>query len=550
MVAREVIPEHELREGLRRQAIIRQLAQSLRLSKGQITDASVALGLSRSRIYELIKCYRKYPCVETLLRRRQRRHNAGRGRLDPGVEQVIQDCIHRYYLGVKEPIRIAALYAIVEQACLQQGLDVPCEQSIRRRVKRLPDRELAMAGKLPGPRNKRDHHPQHHIVDGYLDEVQIDHTIVDAMIDLRPQGLGVYRPWITLAIDVATRLIYGYYIGLRQPTLQNTCAVLLQGSANKTDWLRRRGFDYSSFRNDSIPNLWPSSEGLPKLVFTDRGKDFRSKTTRIACQSLGIEIQYRPPGQTHFGGHIERLIGTLMGNHKMLPGMTGSNVVERADYEPTQQTLFTLEEYEQWLLLEILRYHTATHSDLGCTPLQKFEEISQQSSASALHPLDRWRISYAFLERVQRKVRPSGITLRGRTYSHPRLAELDGQTVIIFYSRSDNQHVSLSLDGQSEHLGLVLQADGKPIGHQDIFDLKFSDPKRLAETKRLNSISRELLAEQVGMICRLRKQKLAVGRMPKVVSVESAVESRSKKSLDLLSDASSVGTYSMRGALL
>ena len=39
---------------------------------------------------------------------------------------------------------------------------------------------------------------------------------------------------------------------------------------------------------------------------------------------------WRPPGTPHFGGHIERLIGTQMGAVHLLPGTTFSNPPEPA----------------------------------------------------------------------------------------------------------------------------------------------------------------------------------------------------------------------------
>jgi putative transposase len=47
------------------------------------------------------------------------------------------------------------------------------------------------------------------------------------------------------------------------------------------------------------------------------------------AQEYGIRIDYRPPGTPHFGGHIERLIGTTMGAVHLLPGTTFSNVAEK-----------------------------------------------------------------------------------------------------------------------------------------------------------------------------------------------------------------------------
>lgn len=48
------------------------------------------------------------------------------------------------------------------------------------------------------------------------------------------------------------------------------------------------------------------------------------------CEDTGIAIDWRPPGEPRFGGHIERLIGTQMGKFRLQPGTTFSNPQERS----------------------------------------------------------------------------------------------------------------------------------------------------------------------------------------------------------------------------
>jgi putative transposase len=68
---------------------------------------------------------------------------------------------------------------------------------------------------------------------------------------------------------------------------------------------------------------WPIS-GVPQCVHADNGSDFKGEALRRGCEDYGIRIEFRPPGRAHFGGHIERLIGTLMQRVHTLPGTTYS----------------------------------------------------------------------------------------------------------------------------------------------------------------------------------------------------------------------------------
>jgi transposase InsO family protein len=89
--------------------------------------------------------------------------------------------------------------------------------------------------------------------------------------------------------------------------------------------------------------------GLPEFLHVDNGADFRSRAFERACRDEGIKIIWRPPGEPHFGGHIERLIGTQMGPVHLLPGSTSSNVQDRREYDSKRHAALTLRELERYI---------------------------------------------------------------------------------------------------------------------------------------------------------------------------------------------------------
>ena len=88
----------------------------------------------------------------------------------------------------------------------------------------------------------------------------------------------------------------------------------------KDEWLSRWRVD-----------IWPVW-GKPDTIHVDNGKDFRSEALSRGCQQHGITLDFRPVARPAYGGHIERLIGTMMGEVHLLPGTTFSNIQERGDY--------------------------------------------------------------------------------------------------------------------------------------------------------------------------------------------------------------------------
>ncbi|WSU48071.1 Mu transposase C-terminal domain-containing protein [Streptomyces sp. NBC_01092] len=79
-------------------------------------------------------------------------------------------------------------------------------------------------------------------------------------------------------------------------------------------------------------------------------------------------MRYRPPGLPHFGGIVERLIGTMMQMVHELPGTTFSNTAERGTYDSDNKAVLTLRELERWLALAAACYHGQVHEALGRTP--------------------------------------------------------------------------------------------------------------------------------------------------------------------------------------
>jgi putative transposase len=112
---------------------------------------------------------------------------------------------------------------------------------------------------------------------------------------------------------------------------------LAHAVCDKRPWLERLGVNVD----------W-SMTGKPLLIYVDNGADFKSEALRRGCKQHGISLDYRPPGKTHYGGIIERVIGTLMQKIHELPGTTFSNSSQKGDYASEAKAALTLNELERW----------------------------------------------------------------------------------------------------------------------------------------------------------------------------------------------------------
>lgn len=197
-----------------------------------------------------------------------------------------------------------------------------------------------------------------------LDVIQIDHTLADVIVldDIHRQPIG--RPWLTLAIDLRTRMVFGFHASLRAPCECSVAYALEQGIRAKAAWLAARG----------ITTPWPVS-GVPRALHLDNAREFKARGFLWGCRRHGIETVPRPVKVPHVGGHIERLIGRLMGEVHLLPGTTFSDPRQRGEYDAEGRARITQSEFERWLALQIVGiYHASDHRQLLRPPVAVWNE--------------------------------------------------------------------------------------------------------------------------------------------------------------------------------
>jgi putative transposase len=142
----------------------------------------------------------------------------------------------------------------------------------------------------------------------------------------------------------------------------------------------------------------------------DNGAEFHSKDFVTACREFGVRVEHRPVGQKHFGGHIERLIGTQMGAIRLLPGTTHGSVTARQGYDPQDSAVLTMKELEKWLTLEIVgKYHQTVHRSLLRPPIAVWRDWEDKIPFEL--PPDRLAFWISFLPSEARSLQRDGIHL-------------------------------------------------------------------------------------------------------------------------------------------
>lgn len=245
-----------------------------------------------------------------------------------------------------------------------RGLQVPSRGTLERRIGQLdPVVSVTVRHGADAARTVRSAGGEPPLIEGLLEQVQVDHTVVDLEIVDERHRLPIGRPYVTAAIDVASRCVVGLVVTLEAPSALSVGLCLAHMACDKRPWLERLG----------VSGAWPMS-GKPREVFTDNAAEFKSEALQRGCDQHGIKQSYRPPGQPHFGGIIERLIGTMMEMVHDLPGTTFSHPAERGDYDSQAAAVLTLAELNKWLALAVMVYLGEVHSTLKQTPAGRWEQ--------------------------------------------------------------------------------------------------------------------------------------------------------------------------------
>ncbi|NWL76590.1 integrase [Pseudomonas taiwanensis] len=468
-----------------------------------LEDSMRMTGLKRARFYQLLKRYDQEFGILSLARY-SRGRKLGQTRLPKEIEEIIRISIKEKFKG--KAATVAAVYRDVKNRCAESKFLVPSRWSVALRVKRLGVKETH---KLKhGAAAAEDHYgakPGRHNVSAPLEWVQMDHTLVDVIlcsdIDRKPLG----RPWLTVLIDVYSRVIIGYYLAYHAPSTLSVACAVTNSVFPKQPYLKsldREDVNYPFF-------------GVMKTLHMDNAKEFKTPKLSKACAIHNINTKWRPLGKKHFGGHVERLIGTLMTTHvHFLPGTTLSNTQKRKGYDSDKTAAMTFREFSRWFVGEVEKYHGAEHRALGMAPAEKWIEYFSSAGGYTYPPLvnDPFRFRLDFMPEIRRSIHAKGVVISNLWYWSPALTPYIGRgNVIVKYDPFSMQKVWVKIDGEyiainysdvtkadisfEEHRISKLKPGGKSISawmhHEDRADKTRKNEDIVKESKKLTRRARK-----------------------------------------------------------
>ncbi|MDE5420992.1 DDE-type integrase/transposase/recombinase [Ancylomarina sp. DW003] len=468
-------------------------------------------------LYRWIKAYQKDGLISALAAQK-RSGGKNKSRLSSHVDNIIDETIVDVYLTPSKK-SISKVIRTIILKCKDQDIKPPHPNTIRNRIKNLSEEEVLKSryGKKIS-RDKFEPIKSHFPGANYpLSVVQIDHTCVDIILVDELYRKPFIRPYITAAIDVYSRMVVGVHLSFDPPGEIGTGMCIANAILGKEMILERHG----------IKGEWPCW-GTMATIHLDNGKEFRGHMLKRACMEYGINIEHRPVATPHWGGHIERLLGTFSKEIHNLPGTTFSNVKDRENYNSQAKAALTISEFEKWLLTYIINvYHKKIHSSIGVSPLEKFKQGILGENGAGLPPkiLDERRVRLDFMPFFERTIQEYGVVIDHvyyynevlRKYIHSRekttkyspkkkfVFKRDPRDIsqIYFYDPELNDYFDIPYRDTSKppisiwefnEVVTKLQKENESINEDMIFqayrDMEKIELKAIRETKRLKRFSR------------------------------------------------------------
>ena len=358
--------------------------------------------------------------------------------------QMIERAIRRYYFGAKRlSLRSAYEMMLLEDYVGPEGemdSDAPTWSQFRHyyyghSLHKDPQKIIAREGLT---KYQRDHRPAWGSSAGWRPQpgsYQMDATQADIyLVSRQERSIVVGRPYIYLAVDTATHLIAGVYIGFScDETAVMAC--IEQATMDKVAYCARYGIEIT-------PEQWPSA-GMPSEIITDQGREFFGPRMSELCRRSGLEVLTLPPFRPDCKGAVEKTIDLLQQRYK--PMLRGRGVIEddaqerwATDYR-TQATL-DLDDFARVVIHSVLYLNSVRLVD-GKTPAESWTELSPRLMA-----VDPQELHIQTLPRDTAKLTRKGLRINRMWYAPD---DADGLTIgdsyTVAYDPADLRRIHIIL---------------------------------------------------------------------------------------------------------
>jgi putative transposase len=402
------IPEEEWQFARERLKIIEPLLSRKVRGAASVEAIAKQSGYGIATIYRWVRAFKNSGLLSDLLSDKPG-WRSGKWRLNSEVEAIIKDRVENYYMTTQKH-SVASTTEEVQRLCVNAGFPKPHWETVKRRINAIEERER-FEKRHSKRAAKQIFDPNEGTVPNAgwpLALVQIDHTPLPVMIvhDVNRRSIG--RPYVTFCIDVYSRMVTGMELTLEAPSAMSAGLCVAHSILPKEKWLSEEV---------GLPDVeWPCW-GVMGILHMDNAREFRGFMLKEACLEYNIDPQFRPVKTPHYGGHIERLMGTASEKLKTLEGATFSNPKERGEYDSEERATMTFHDLEQWLVVFIAKYHRTPHQGInGEAPLDRYRRgllggDGKLPRGLPARRLDEEKVRIDFMPFIERTIQSYGVVI-------------------------------------------------------------------------------------------------------------------------------------------
>ena len=384
----------------------------------------------------ILRLYYRYLATGRLMQKRKQQISES--------NQIMARAIRRYYYGSKRlSLRAAYEMMMLEDYVGHNGefdSDAPTWSQFRhyyydKGYHKNPQKVIAREGLT---KYQRDHRPAWGSSAGWRPQpgsYQMDATQADIyLVSRKDRSIVVGRPYIYMAVDTATHLIAGVYVGFDcDETAVMAC--IAQATMDKVEYCARYGIEIT-------PEQWPSV-GMPTEIITDQGREFLGPRMSELCRRYGLEVLTLPPFRPDQKGCVEKSIDLLQQRYKPLlrgKGVIEDDAQERWATDYRTQAVLDLDDFTRIVIHSVLYLNSGRLVD-GKTPAKRRLEISPR-----LMTVDMEELHIQTLPRDTAKLTRKGIRVNRMWYGPDDATGLIiGDSYTIAYNPADLRRIHIIL---------------------------------------------------------------------------------------------------------
>lgn len=360
-------------------------------------------------------------------------------RVDEEYVSILKEVLEKEYLTVKKKDK-AAVVESIRMKCVLKNLEPLKAITLYKILERISDRtEQRMREGTKGAErfdsiergfaNNEALYPLH--------IVEIDHTPLDLDVLDDKSGLVIGRPWLTLGIDVYSRMIWCMYLSFEPPSGNRVRKAIQHGILFK----HTKEYFNTSYEWDVF--------GIPDTIQLDNGTEFKNfEIKRLINETLKSNVRYRPRSTPRYGGTIERLFRTV--NSKwihQLDGTRKSNIFDLGEYDAEAEAALTLDNVREILTRYITDiYPFETHRGLPLdvdNPMSRYiQGLKKRGYPEFIEKEDEDLFKIELLPTLLKPYTRDGIRLNNVFYKSGGLAHLIDKREVKYKIKYDADDIS------------------------------------------------------------------------------------------------------------